>query len=520
MADSNNPRSHRAHDPLRFGAGDEAPRGGSSDPLAELARLIGQSDPFADLERDRAGSEMPRAAHVAPPEPPLARPAEPPPPANPAYPDTYGAAPAPDYGDALGMPPNTAPYPEQYQAAAPYSEQAPYPQQAPHPEQAYAHPADAHQAAYPQGYQPYYDPYYDADGNILDEAEYHEQQDRQRRRRRLATVIAILCLAVLGGAGAYGYRTLVASGVPASPPPVIKADTAPNKVIPAQSGDTASNKLIYDRVGENAQAEKVVPREETPVDIKTASVSQPSHVVYPGPGANPVAMPTPVPTIAVTRPNPGGQVLPVASEPSLVPQGNGALMASAKKVRTVTIRPDMTVVQSSPVREPAPPTRSVDIAQPPPPTAPARPAAAPPAPSRQTAPLSLSPGDIAASDAPQPAPVRPPAEPRPSRSQPLQLTAVPPAASSAPPPASASGSYVVQVSSQRSEAEAKASYRTLQARYPTVLGGRSSFVRRADLGSRGTYYRTMVGPFATSEQAGQFCSSLKSAGGQCIIHRN
>jgi cell division protein FtsN len=76
------------------------------------------------------------------------------------------------------------------------------------------------------------------------------------------------------------------------------------------------------------------------------------------------------------------------------------------------------------------------------------------------------------------------------------------------------------VSSQRSEAEANASYKALQARYPSILGGRSSFVRRADLGSRGTYYRSMVGPFATAEEATQFCSSLKSAGGQCIIHRN
>jgi hypothetical protein len=78
----------------------------------------------------------------------------------------------------------------------------------------------------------------------------------------------------------------------------------------------------------------------------------------------------------------------------------------------------------------------------------------------------------------------------------------------------------VQVSSQRSEAEAQAAYRTLQGKHPNVLGGRSSFVRRADLGNRGVYYRTMVGPFATAEQAGQFCSALKAAGGQCIIHRN
>jgi sporulation related protein len=29
-----------------------------------------------------------------------------------------------------------------------------------------------------------------------------------------------------------------------------------------------------------------------------------------------------------------------------------------------------------------------------------------------------------------------------------------------------------------------------------------------------------VGPFGTSDEASQFCGSLKSAGGQCVIQRN
>jgi hypothetical protein len=82
------------------------------------------------------------------------------------------------------------------------------------------------------------------------------------------------------------------------------------------------------------------------------------------------------------------------------------------------------------------------------------------------------------------------------------------------------GGYAVQVSSQRSETDARASFRTLQGRYPNVLGGRQPFVRRVDLGSRGVYFRAMVGPFATAEDAAQLCSSLKAAGGQCLIQRN
>ncbi|HEX3969813.1 MAG TPA: SPOR domain-containing protein, partial [Stellaceae bacterium] len=78
--------------------------------------------------------------------------------------------------------------------------------------------------------------------------------------------------------------------------------------------------------------------------------------------------------------------------------------------------------------------------------------------------------------------------------------------------------YAVQVSSQRSEGEAQAAFRSLQAKYPGQLGGKQPMIRHVDLGAKGTYYRAMVGPLG-SEEASQLCSSLKSAGGQCIVQR-
>jgi len=91
------------------------------------------------------------------------------------------------------------------------------------------------------------------------------------------------------------------------------------------------------------------------------------------------------------------------------------------------------------------------------------------------------------------------------------------AAAAAP---SAGGSYAVQVSSQRSEAEAQTSFRALQAKFPGQLGGQQPMVRRADLGTKGVYYRALVGPYASMEQAAGVCSSLKAAGGSCIVQRN
>jgi cell division septation protein DedD len=45
-------------------------------------------------------------------------------------------------------------------------------------------------------------------------------------------------------------------------------------------------------------------------------------------------------------------------------------------------------------------------------------------------------------------------------------------------------------------------------------------VRRADLGAKGVYYRAMVGPFVSAEQANELCSNLKAAGGSCIDQKN
>jgi hypothetical protein len=77
----------------------------------------------------------------------------------------------------------------------------------------------------------------------------------------------------------------------------------------------------------------------------------------------------------------------------------------------------------------------------------------------------------------------------------------------------------VQVSSQRSEADAQAAFRALRAKFPNQLGGREPIVRRADLGAKGIYYRAMVGPFASMEEAAGMCSNLKAAGGTCLVQR-
>ena len=56
--------------------------------------------------------------------------------------------------------------------------------------------------------------------------------------------------------------------------------------------------------------------------------------------------------------------------------------------------------------------------------------------------------------------------------------------------------YAVQVSSHQSEDEAQSLFRDLQNQIPKFLGGYTPVIRRADLGAKDIYYRTMIGPFA------------------------
>jgi cell division septation protein DedD len=91
----------------------------------------------------------------------------------------------------------------------------------------------------------------------------------------------------------------------------------------------------------------------------------------------------------------------------------------------------------------------------------------------------------------------------------------------APSRAIEAGGFVVQVSSQRSEAEAQAAFRSLQTKYP-ALGGREVLIRRKDLGERGIFFAAQVGPFGVKGDADQLCETLKAAGGAgaCFVQKN
>jgi hypothetical protein len=327
-------------------------------------------------------------------------------------------------------------------------------------------------------------PVYFEDGAPIgaEDEDAYDDPPRSRRRGGLLTAVTLIGCAMIGTAGAYGYRTYYSSPSSNRVPPVISADTTPTKVVSAAEGP--SGKSIQDRVRDTS--ERVIPREEEPVELRTPSSSSRGN-----PGASQQSG-FPPPSA------PGGSSSGTnAFAPS---SGNNSNAGDSKRVRTLTIRPDESTSRTA-------------NNTPPPSATPPRPTPVPKTAPRNTAPISLDPQESAAPPAPRErtAAVAPPAT-----TQSLQ----PPAPRAPPASDAAMSGYSVQLSSQRSEAEAQASYRSLQSKYPDQLSDRSVTIKRADLGAKGVYYRALVGPFGSSDEASQLCSELKAAGGQCLIQRN
>ncbi len=85
-------------------------------------------------------------------------------------------------------------------------------------------------------------------------------------------------------------------------------------------------------------------------------------------------------------------------------------------------------------------------------------------------------------------------------------------------PVTASGNYVVQVASLRSNAEATALWTKLGSKMDGVLtSSHTADIKRADLGAKGIYYRLRVAGLADKAAATNLCTRLKARGQDCIV---
>jgi hypothetical protein len=483
MADRYQDRPFPGDDDRDRGRDQRAAVSGENDPLAELARLIGQPDPLSSMGRANQQVQPRSSARDQQQE-------------SPAMDDALPAGPPPWMRRATSQEPQQQDYPQDYPSAVhPLHRYAA--RMTPEPEHHQAPPTDADQEPDPSRYddalyghlesgahESQHDPAY-ADDPYAYQNDYSDAAEdlRPKRRGGMVTVVVVLALAVVGTGAAFAYRTYV--GTPRSgEPPIIKADAGPTKIVPAPSDATPK---VPDRMALGDGAEKIVPREEAPVDVNAKSGAR---VVFPplNPNGNPPS------TASVS---PGGSQLAATA--------NGTLPNNEpRKIKTLAVRGDQPDGAATPVTSATPPAKPATAAKTSPAATRNQPSAAN-ANASSNVPLSLMP------EGNQPTPPAEETRTRVAATNPVQA---------APSGGAASGGYLVQVSSQRNEADAQASYRALQSKFPTVLGSRSPVIKRADLGDKGVYYRAMVGPFGSSDEASQFCGSLKTAGGQCVVQRN
>jgi hypothetical protein len=507
MADRYSNRPFPADDYNR-GSDQHGSGGAESDPLAELARLIGQTDPFGATPRQAPPPPPPQRAAIPrepypPPyhqqyEPPIEEEDEPPAP----------AAPLP-WMQRANIQRQVAPPPVEYPQE---DEREAYPSSV-HPLHRYAAQPAAHHDDYDaQGYEQAdeqddpsrYDdalygqlesgaqdfqrePAYPDDPYAYQDGYEDEPEEAPKRRGGLLTVAAVLTLAVVGTGAAFAYRTYLGPAR-SGDPPIIRADNTPTKIVPA-STDSGKNS---DRMPSGDGSEKLVPREETPVDVKAAG----PRMVLPPLNAN--NNPPPPASVATNAMPPGS------------PTTNGTMPNSEpRRVRTLAVRGDQaddaaaaTTAPPAAAPQPATATKQAAATR----QVPAAPAMrTPPAPAGD-APLSLSPDSAQASVPPTPA------EPR-TRMASTTPTQIAPA-EQAP---AGEGRFLVSVTSQPTEAEAQSSYRAMQRKYPDQLGSRTPIIKKVDKKGGGSAYRALVGPFASREEATRFCTGYSSAGGQCWV---
>jgi len=134
--------------------------------------------------------------------------------------------------------------------------------QEPQYDQAYAEEDDAY------GYQ---DGYGDGDGT---------EERVPKRSGGIMTIAIVLALAVVGTGAAFAYRTFVGASR-GGEPPIIRADAGPTKIVPSPADATSK---LPDRMVAGDGTEKIVPREEAPVDVNARSGPR---VVFPPLNPNP-----------------------------------------------------------------------------------------------------------------------------------------------------------------------------------------------------------------------------------------
>ncbi len=436
-----------------------------------------------------------------------------------------------------------------------------------HVEEAYGQEGYDQRRAPPPHYPEAYDDGYGGyEGEVAPER-------KPRRRAPLILLGALVGVAVVAGGAIYLYSAMTGDSGEETPP-VISAPKEPSKLEPEESASQPAvprqNKLIYDRIlGEGEeQQERIVPRAEEPMSPDDGQLAPADPAQSPADdGSLPVPMPPPppgsdsdqssLPTFESGQANGARASSATVAEPtaasgaSSTPPAPGELDAGTSGSGTQTASAGEQAQTSGNAAQTA--TASTLTTPPPvPKPKPAVTASRSASSGGQSGPVPLTP-EASAPAAPDPGQVSrasniasandpfvdEPGVNRPGgainsasettnlQGQQQQQAAREPPQAVAPPTApspstttssAASGAYVIQMASYRNEADASAEFSRLRQRYPDLLGNYNPLIQKADLGSRGTFYRLRIGPVASRETASRLCTALIASGEKdCLV---
>ena len=366
-----------------------------------------------------------------------------------------------------------------------------------------------------------------AEDGALPAARAANQSAGTNRGFRLA--IGALVVALLVGTGVVAWGTFGTSQPgEGGEPPVIRADAEPAKVKPDDPGGKVianQENQVYDRVAggqgeENNTQEELITSREQPVDVAEKTASRLSPDAGGDATASPLGLPPKKVRTLVVKPDgtivsnsepviaqdgqSGGEPLPLSPQPqTLAMAQTGEASNSAAEAAEETAQSQDAEEPSVIALDGAKSTGELATPTPSPLPAPQPQAAAAPAPKPA---------------APKPAAAQPAAES--DAGAPTQIAAVTESTqqTAAARPAVTSSEWKVQVSSQRSRDAAESSFANIKQRFSSILGGRSAAIERADIDGKGTFYRVKVLAESKSD-ATNTCNRLKGAGGSCFVTR-
>jgi hypothetical protein len=315
--------------------------------------------------------------------------------------------------------------------------------------------------------------------------DYAGEEPHSRRRLYLMAAVIVIGMAGIGA-------SFVMKGARTGPQEIatIKAPEGPVKVAVEQPGATSATGAEVTVLERSQQGQRVglVDTREQPVDLSQIK-ERATRVVgldgrpesERGKGASGA--------VHVPVPPPPAQL---QAAPAQDASTGAAVPIEPRKVKTVSVRPDGSIVASPP------PSRAADV----------------PLPSRRPA-TPVAP--VAKAATPKIA-ERVSTTPKPVAAESQQIAAVAEATANPPEEAVKSGTYAVQLAAPESEQEARALQIKMMRKLGSELAGFHTSIRKAVVGDK-TVYRVRVGNLSREEAVG-LCQKIQSGGTACFVAKN